>query len=252
MRYPGGKNHVYQALINLIPEHDRWVEAFAGSAAVSRHLARRHAEAWVLELDQEQAARLRRELPGHRVLHADAFRFLREHAPSWGPETVVFVDPPYPLRDRRDGRRRYRHELTDAQHEELAELLHATRARVLVCGHPWGLYPRLYRSWHRHELAVVLRSGGPGVECVWTNYADPWPLHDYRYWGADKRVRQDLRRQVARHLARFGDMNRHVRTAVLRALTDAYSLGGDRRLDLDRQAASPAPARRRAPCTRAS
>lgn len=231
-RYYGGKNHLFQRIINLIPEHERWVEAFGGSAAVSRRLARRGAEGWVLELDQAQARRLRVELPGHRVLCCDAIAFLREHGRAWGPETVVFADPPYPLADRRDSRARYRCELQDDQHHELAELLHETRARVLVCGHPWGLYPRLFRAWQRHEFPVTLRSGKPGVECIWTNYDDPFPLHDYRYWGENKRVRQDLRRQVSRQLAKFNAMEKHQRAAVLRALVEQLDGGRHARLRL--------------------
>lgn len=223
MRYYGGKNHLFRQFINLIPEHDRFVELFAGSAAVSRNLARRHAEALVVELDAEQAALLRVELPAHRVLNQDGIALLEANVNAWGRETVIFADPPYPLEDRRDSRARYRCEMTNEQHHRLAELLHATKAKVLVCGHPWGLYPKLYRGWKRHEFRVILRSSKPGFECLWTNYDDPGVLHDYRYFGADKRTRQDHRRQVARAVAKFGRMDRHVRAAVLRELVDRFS-----------------------------
>lgn len=222
MQYFGGKNHLYQAIINCIPRHTRFVEAFAGSAAVARHLARGDAEGLVIERDFAQAARLKRLVPGHRVLCDDALDYLERHGADWGPETVIFADPPYPLEDRRDPRPRYMYEFCSAQHEHLAELLHASRARVLVCGHPWGRYPALYRTWKRHEFSTVLRSGRPGVECLWTNYDDPYPLHDYRYWGDDKRVRQDLRRQVERNVEKFDQMDRHARVAVLRAIVAKF------------------------------
>lgn len=37
-RYFGSKNQLYQKLINLIPRHSVYVEAFAGKAAVGRNL----------------------------------------------------------------------------------------------------------------------------------------------------------------------------------------------------------------------
>ena len=37
MQYPGGKNNCYQQIINLIPPHDTYIEAFLGSGAVLRH-----------------------------------------------------------------------------------------------------------------------------------------------------------------------------------------------------------------------
>lgn len=231
-RYYGGKNHLYQRFINLIPKHERFVSLFGGSAAVERHI-RPAAESIVCELDEEQWARLRVDLPGVRVLCVDSLRILRDGvrgafhatmpiAPPWGPETFVYADPPYPIEDRRDPRARYRCELTSEQHDELVGLLRATRARVLVCGQPWGRYALAFQDWRRHEFPVTLRSGKPGVECVWTNYDDPHPLHDYRYFGDDKRTRQDLRRVVSRNVARFDAMNRDHRVAVLRALAERF------------------------------
>lgn len=224
-RYYGGKNHLYQQLINLIPRHERYVEAFAGSAAVARHLAR-SAEAIVIERDQQQAAVLRMQLPGHRVLNECGINWLRARAREFGPETVVYVDPPYPIEDRRDPRARYRCELTTADHETLLYTVRVelANARVLVSGQPWGLYARELQAWQRHEFPVILRSGKPGVECVWTNFRDPFPLHDYRYFGADKRRRQDLRRQVRRNLEKFREMDRHARVAVLRALVAEHGV----------------------------
>ena len=222
--YFGGKNHIYRQIINLIPRHERFVELFAGSAAISRHLARGGAEGVIVELDQEQVRKLRkcRELAGHRIVGGDAFEVLAREGRYWGPETVVFVDAPYPIPDRRDARARYRCELDDRQHRRLVHLLKQLRARVLVCGHPWGLYPRAFAHWKRHEFSVGLRNGAAGIECVWTNYDDPYPLHDYRYFGENKRLRQDLRRRVERQVQMFLAMDRHHRAAILRELEHEF------------------------------
>lgn len=224
MRYFGGKNHLYQRIINLIPRHERFVELFGGSAAVSRHLARFDAEALIVERDARQVAKLKgyRELAGHRIVGGDAFEVLEAHLDDWGPDTVIFADPPYPIADRRDARERYACELTDADHERLVALLRRSHARVLVCGHPWGVYPHAFSDWTRHEFTVGLRSGRAGVECLWTNFDAPYPLHDYRYFGADKRTRQDLRRRIARQVELFRAMDKHARAAILRELVATF------------------------------
>lgn len=226
--YFGGKNHLFRSIINLIPRHTRFVELFAGSAAVSRHLARGDAEGIVVELDKAQVRWLKQqpELTGHRVVGGDAFQVLEENLNStrghWGKETVLFVDPPYPIRDRRDPRARYRCELDDADHKRLVAMLRCTGAHILVCGHPWGLYPQAFKDWKRHEFATGLRNGTAGVECVWTNFDNPYPLHDYRYFGENKRVRQDLRRRVDRQLELFRAMAPHHRAAILRELATEF------------------------------
>lgn len=220
-RYVGGKNHLWKRLVNLVPQHDRWVEAFAGSAAMSRNLARA-AESLVIEKDKAQAARLRVALPGHRVIAGDALPILRKGLRTWGPETVLFADPPYPVADRRSARELYACELTTAEHAELVRMLLRARCRVLVCGMPWGSYARAFRRWHRHEFPVTLRSGKPGVEVVWTNFADPFPLHDYRQFGDDKGARQDFRRVIARNLAKLRALDRHERAALLRAFASEF------------------------------
>ncbi|HEY1554839.1 MAG TPA: DNA adenine methylase [Kofleriaceae bacterium] len=224
--YFGGKNHLYRAIINLVPRHERFVELFGGSAAVARNLERSGAEAIVIERDPQQVRWLkaRRELAGHRVVGGDAFEVLAKQGKTWGPETVVLADPPYPIEDRRDARARYRFELEVRDHASLLGLLVKLRARVLVCGQPWGMYSQFFAAarWKRHEFRVGLRSGNAGVECVWTNFADPFPLHDYRYFGADKRLRQDLRRRIARQRQIFHAMDRHHRAAILRELAAAF------------------------------
>ena len=57
---------------------------------------------------------------------------------------------------------------------------------------------------------------------MWTNYDNPYPLHDYRYFGEDKRTRQDLRRRIERQVALFKAMDPHHRAAILRELASTF------------------------------
>lgn len=52
MAYPGGKNSVYQKIINLIPPHRVYIEPFMGSAAIARN-KRPAQENYLIDLDPE-------------------------------------------------------------------------------------------------------------------------------------------------------------------------------------------------------
>jgi DNA adenine methylase len=74
------------------------------------------------------------------------------------PDVLLYVDPPY-LGSTRNVDRAYRVELiTDDEHRELAEALHACEASVVLSGYPSDLYDRdLYAGWDRHTIAATDR-----------------------------------------------------------------------------------------------
>ncbi len=63
-------------------------------------------------------------------------------------QTVFYVDPPYVHSARRD-LAAYAHEMTDKDHETLAEVLNGVRGRVVLSGYRTDLYDRLYKTWKR-------------------------------------------------------------------------------------------------------
>lgn len=65
MRYPGGKggSGVYQTIINLIPPHSVYIEAFAGGANIYERKARA-VRSILLERDPKQANVLRSTIAG--------------------------------------------------------------------------------------------------------------------------------------------------------------------------------------------
>jgi DNA adenine methylase len=114
--------------------------------------------------------------------HRPAVEVIAKYAKP-AADAVVFCDPPYLAAVRSAGTARpgldYAIEYsTEAEHRELAEVLWATPAAVLISGYPSALYADLYeaRGWWRADRVVTRPtsnvSGGRGaraVEVVWSN-----------------------------------------------------------------------------------
>jgi DNA adenine methylase len=89
------------------------------------------------------------------------------------PETLFYCDPPYPHEARGDAKA-YGYEMTDEEHEALADTLNKAQAAVAVSGYRCGLMDKLYADWHRTDADPRLcnSSKGERTESLWTNY-DP-------------------------------------------------------------------------------
>lgn len=95
-------------------------------------------------------------------------------------DNLLYVDPPYVHASRRGAR--YSHEMTDADHRDLAEALSACEASVLLSGYASELYDELYDGWHQVHLSA--RSDNAlqrdVTEVVWSNR----PLGNFLWNGA--------------------------------------------------------------------
>lgn len=267
LKWPGGKTPMARRIVLMMPEHDRFLEPFAGGAAVALAHARRHADvprtigdlnrplvtfwqtlqspdgfaslveriprrlptweefeaagdvlagldaadpravaaaffvrnrgsrsadmrsffrptsrlrrgmdeqlsAWLSGLDAlEESHRL---LRGVKVVRADAFDLIERYRHD--PGTLMYLDPPY-LHSTRGGSDYYVHELTEAGHVRLLELIRDARCQVILSGYRSELYDEHLADWARAD--VPRRSSMAGgkwkrrkVECLWVNF-DP-------------------------------------------------------------------------------
>lgn len=206
MRYPGGKNAegVTQWIINQMPPHDRYIELFAGSAAVLR--AKKPAfESIAVDCDTAVILDLASHFSQMSAVIAlcdDAISYLRKL--RYGPETLIYLDPPYLGATRRSKKDIYRFEfLTEKQHAALLKELKKLSCMVMISGYRSSLYDASLQGWRRVEKVVTLRRGIKAVECLWMNYPEPVELHDYRFLGENfrqrerlKRIKENLKRQV--------------------------------------------------------
>jgi DNA adenine methylase len=117
-------------------------------------------------------------------LPAIAQRLLRvqiEHAPAIeviqrydSEHTLFYCDSPYPHGSRGDSNA-YAHEMTDAQHRQLADLLHNVRGKVALSSYHGELMDDLYRDWQCIEapLKNCHSVKTPRMEVLWVNYDPP-------------------------------------------------------------------------------
>ena len=85
---------------------------------------------------------------------------------------LIFADPPYVHSTRGDSAA-YGIEMTDTEHEELADCLNDCKGMVALCGYNSELYDRLYPSprWQKHVHTVMAHSvKQEREEVLWTNY----------------------------------------------------------------------------------
>lgn len=120
-----------------------------------------------------EVLRFTSRLQGVVIENRDALEIIRQHDE---PTTLHYCDPPYPHNTRsvhvvRTGKG-YRHELTEADHRALAEVLHAAGGMVVLSGYACDLYDReLYAGWDRRERPALADGGAERTEVLWLNKA---------------------------------------------------------------------------------
>lgn len=221
MTYPGGKNGsgVYQKLINLIPPHALYVEAFLGGGAVLR-LKKPAAGSIGIDSDGDVISQFPSDaVPNLQLLNTDALAWLANTALS--DDTFVYCDPPYLMSTRSTQRAYYRHEFADeAQHCRLLDVLRGLKCMVMVSGYHSQLYANALPGWRTATFTATTRGGRKATEWVWMNYPEPFELHDYQYLGDNFRQRERIRRKQRRWRARLLKMPNDERYALLETITD--------------------------------
>lgn len=86
------------------------------------------------------------------------------------PETLFYVDPPYPF-ETRGPQHRYAIEMTDADHIALAETLRQVEGMVVLSSYPSPLYNRIYSGWTCITRSSLADGARPRVETLWLNPA---------------------------------------------------------------------------------
>jgi DNA adenine methylase len=63
------------------------------------------------------------------------------------------------------------HDLSDAEHRALADVLHRVKGMVVLSGYPNDLYEELYRGWRRLDHHARDDAANLSTESLWLNPA---------------------------------------------------------------------------------
>ncbi|AVI68326.1 DNA methylase [Shewanella sp. WE21] len=220
--YLGAKNGsgVYQAIINLIPPHQTYVEAFLGTGAIMRRKAPAQTNIGI-EINQSvidkfnhAAAELNISM---NIINANAIEWLKTFKPTG--KTVIYLDPPY-VHSTRTSNARYKNELTDADHAELLatikKLANTPDTYIIISGYRNALYDVELHNWYSKDFQAMTR-GGVRTETVWCNFL-PGEQHYHTFAGKDFTDRQRIKRKAERWAKNFEALPAAERQAVMAAL----------------------------------
>lgn len=108
-------------------------------------------------------------LKGVVIENREAAEVIPQHD---GPDTLFYVDPPYPLSTRNTNRGNavYAHEMSEDDHRELAILLQSVSGSVILSGYRCDLYDReLYPDWYSTEREHLADGAVKRTEVLWLN-----------------------------------------------------------------------------------
>lgn len=82
----------------------------------------------------------------------------------------MYIDPPYLLGTRAG--KQYKHEMTDAEHEEMLKELLQSKAKIMISGYESEMYNDYLKDWDKKAFDSCAEHGKPRTEVVWMNYSD--------------------------------------------------------------------------------
>jgi len=243
MNYPGGKNGagVYQKIINQMPPHKVYIEAFLGGGAIMRY---KRPTKINIGIDKDPVVIHQWNqwgYPGIDIHQGDALEWLSprkrfysilEHLVSkyiQEPDTLIYLDPPYLMSTRSSQREIYYCEMTDQDHVRLLEIITQLNCMVMVSGYWSEMYANALHDWRTVTFQAQTRGGRTATEWLWMNYPEPGRLHDYQYLGENYRERERIKRKAHRWVhGKNGLTNlpRLERYAIIAAIDETFPFDG--------------------------
>ncbi|HWC60861.1 MAG TPA: DNA adenine methylase [Verrucomicrobiae bacterium] len=221
--FVGSKNGagVKQWIINLMPAHRIYVEAFCGKGVIAE-AKRRAAGTVVIDCDRSTISDFacRCSWPGLTTVYGNALEILPllKVESDW----LIYADPPYLVSSRSCKRRYYKHELmTPEEHGALLSVLTALQCQVIISGYWSELYAERLAGWNTSNFWTVNRRGKRVQEFVWFNYPAPAVPFDLKFTGADRHQRQRIKRKAGRWLGKFNALPDAERQFILNSLLTA-------------------------------
>lgn len=198
MKYPGQKAipGVLHKIINNIPQHKCYIEAFCGSAAVYRALYEMvHSDDIVYHLNDLNCEATDQLARNNTVIHnRDAISWLSTFS-ACSTDRFVFLDPPYLHSTRPNSTTLYSFEMTDEQHIQLLTTVLDLKCNIMIIHPGCDLYDRMLAGWRKVQVKIRYNRK-TSIEYLYMNY-QPGRLQTDAYLGRDCWDRQRIKRKAA-------------------------------------------------------
>jgi len=228
--YRGNKSvkGLYQFIINRIPPCKTFIEAFAGSAQITRKIF------FTAGTDNNNCIGLpdhivlndcdgslnfdfSKHLPAPTVIsNYPAVQLIKSLLPA-SPETFIYCDPPYLKSTRGSNRNIYKFEMTVDDHRNFLLLVRKGAFNCIISHYECSLYDELLPYWNKEKFQVCYH-GKVKEECIYYNYKKPSTLLSYSYVGSDCRDRQRITRKINRLVKKLHSLPELERNCILSRL----------------------------------
>lgn len=226
--YFGGKNGsgVYKTIINQIPKHSVYCELFLGRGTIMRYKKPAPILNIGLDLEIDLCNAWKQAIINLPILifNQCGIKYLQNMPTNplfnkvQSSDIFIFLDPPYLIESRKQDQKRYKHELTTAQHTSLLETIVTIPYNIAITCYPNQLYNSYLNRWYSLEFTSQTRKGRV-TEILYMNYPHPETLHDYSFIGNNFRERERIRQKIKRHVEGLQRLPNHERNAILEAIT---------------------------------
>lgn len=112
----------------------------------------------------------------------------------WYKNVFMYLDPPYVIGSRSSKQKQYKHEMTDADHEELLKLILQSPAKIMVAGYETEMYNDYLHGWEKRSFPGAAEGGTTRTEVIWMNYQQEYQMNifDFEdYAGRTKKEEED-------------------------------------------------------------
>lgn len=216
--YPGNKSitSLYPNIIGLFPPHRRYIELFAGSAAI--FLRKKHVERSVLVdvngCDVSQTELTKR--PGTTLVKGCAIEWLKQFN-TGSEDDLIYADPPYRVLELYGKRELYPYTLSDNDHAKFLMLARSVTCKMVISHYNSVFYDDILTGWSK-KIVQVSYSGRVAEEAIYYNFPYDGVRHNSTYSGKNRTDRQRIKRKAARWLNAFNALPAYEQQAILEGL----------------------------------
>ena len=222
-KYTGQKgiNGVFEAIMNVIPEFEIFIDVFAGSGVIANCIKGidNNSDVRPNDLNPECVKFLRADLV-QSFTTVPAVQLIKEYTCR---DHVLFLDPPYMHETRPAGTDIYgKFEMLDNDHIQLLLTVLQSNAKIIIIHPDCETYNSYLSEWYKKDVYIRYNTK-TSHEVIYTNFnPEAERLFTYDYVGFDCWERQRIKRKTQRLIDKLSDLPFHEREAIIRSIQERF------------------------------